>query len=221
MPVPSQERRKFLEKARKKYQEFLTPESDAGQYLTRSRGLSWDSVSYFRLGVAENPLSGHEEFQGMLCIPYLAPNGDTLTLRFRRLGDEGPKYRSMHGDTPRPYNTPALERHTLDFWLTEGEPDCWTLHQLGLPANGYGGANTWKPHFRHIYAQYRTVFVACDGDKAGREFGKAIAKDLPNARPIDMGTYIDDEGAERSHDVNSYYLMHGSDETLRKVGYVY
>lgn len=220
MPVPSQERRTFLERARKRYQESLTPESDAGQYLMKTRGLLWANANYFRLGVVNDPLPGHEEFQGMLCIPYLAPNGDTLTLRFRRLGDEGPKYRSMHGDTPRPYNTPALERHSLDFWLLEGEPDTWISHQLGLPCNGYGGANTWKSYFRHIYAQYRTVFVPCDGDKAGKDFGRSIAKDLPNARVIDMGTYLDDEGEERSHDVNSFFLLEGPEATLRKVGYV-
>jgi len=219
MPVPSLERRKFLEEARKRYQAFLSPESDAGMYLTKMRGLSWDSVSYFRLGVVNDPLPGHEEFRGMLSIPYLAPNGDTLTIRFRRLGDEGPKYRSMTGDTPRPYNTPALERLSRDFWIVEGEPDTWTLHQLGLPVNGYGGANTWKSYFRHIYAQYRTVFVPTDGDKAGKDFGKSIAKDLPNARVIDMGTYTDEEG-EHAHDVNSYYLMEGPEATLRKVGYV-
>lgn len=185
----------------------------------KTRGLSWANVSFFRLGVVDAPLPGHEDFAGMLSIPYIAPNGDTVTIRFRRLGDEGPKYRSMHGDTPRPYNTPALERATKDFWITEGEPDTWILHQLGLPANGFGGANTWKPCFRHIYSQYRTVFIPCDGDAAGKKFGESIAKDLPNARPIDMGTYIDDEGEERSHDVNSYYLMYGPDETLRKVGY--
>lgn len=219
MPVPSAERRKFSEEARKTYQESLTPESDAGQYLTETRGLSWDSVAFFRLGVVESPLPGHEDMRGMLSIPYLAPNGDTLTVRFRRLGDEGPKYRSMHGDAPRPYNTQALERHSLDFWITEGEPDTWTCHQLGLPVTGFGGANTWKPLFRHIYAQYRTVFIPCDGDKAGREFGKSIATSLPNARPIDMGTYVDEEG-EHAHDVNSFFLMEGREATLKKVGYV-
>lgn len=217
--MPSKERREFLEEARKNYQESLTSESVAGQYLTTTRGLSWANVNYFRLGVVNDPLPGHEEMRGMLSIPYLAPNGDTLTIRFRRLGEDGPKYRSMHSDTPRPYNTPALERHSLDFWITEGEPDTWILQQLGLPANGFGGANTWKSHFRHIYAQYRTVFVACDGDTAGKDFGKAIATSLPNARAIDMGTYEDDEG-EHSHDVNSFFLMEGPEATLRKVGYV-
>lgn len=215
--MPSPERRTFLESARKKYQETLTPESDAGQYLTKTRGLSWDSVSYFRLGVVDDPLPGHEDYSGMLSIPYLAPNGDTLQVRFRRLSGEGPKFRTMTGDKPRPYNTAALERHSLDLWLTEGEPDTWILHQLGLPANGIPGATVWKSEWKHIYEPYRTVYVPFDGDDAGRKFGKMIAEQLSNARPIDMGTFVDEEG-EKSHDVNSYFIHEGAEATLKKVG---
>lgn len=218
MPVPSPERRTFLELARKNYQATLTPEHAAGQYLVTTRGLSWDSVAYFRLGVVEDPLPGHEAYKGMLAIPYLAPNGDTLTIRFRRLGTEGPKFQTLPGDKPRPYNTSALERHSQDIWITEGEPDTWILHQLGLPSNGMPGATVWKPDWKHIYAPYRTVYVPTDGDDAGKKFGRMLVEHLENVRPIDMGTYTDGDGVVMGHDVNSYFIEHGPEATLKKVG---
>lgn len=218
MPVPSPERRKFSESARKRYQETLAPDDAEGLYLTKTRGLSWDSVSYFRLGVVRDPLPGHEDYVGMLAIPYLAPNGDTLTIRFRNLTGNGPKFRTLPGDKPRPYNTSALERHSADIWIPEGEPDTWILHQLGLPSCGLPGATTWKSEWKHIFAPYRTVYVPMDGDVAGRKFGEKIAESLSNARLIDMGKYVDSDGEEKSHDVNSYFLENGPEATLKKVG---
>jgi hypothetical protein len=226
MPVPSLERRTFLERARRKYQEDLTPDGDAGRYLTETRHLSWDSVSYFRLGVVNDPLPGHESYRGMLAIPYIAPNGDTLQIRFRRLFGEGPKFKTMPGDIPRPYNTPDLEKFSNDIWITEGEPDTWILHQLGLPSVAIPGATVWRPEWKYIFAQYRTIYVPCDGDEAGYKFGQMLAEVMSNVRPIDMGKYetLDRTGEddytqiENSHDVNSYYIQEGAEATLKKVG---
>lgn len=217
MPVPSQERRTFLASARKKYQEALPDNPDVVEYLTKTRGLSMDSVNYFRLGVVDDPLPGNEAYKGMLSIPYTAPNGDTLSIRFRNLADIGPKYLTMPGDKPRPFNTPAVERHSVNICLTEGEIDTMILHQLGLPSMGIPGAKVWKKEWGLILRPYRTVFVFTDGDVAGRDFGKMIAEELPNVRIIDMGTYIDQDGIEKSHDVNTKYLVEGADVLLRKV----
>lgn len=217
MPVPSQERRTFLESARKRYQEALPDNPDVAEYLTKTRGLSWDSVNYFRLGVVEDPLPSHEHYQGMLAIPYIAPNGDTLSIRFRNLADTGPKYLTMPGDKPRPFNTPSIERHAVNICLTEGEIDTMILHQLGLPAIGIPGAKVWKKEWSLIFKPYRIVYVFTDGDTAGREFGQMIAGELSNARIIDMGTYIDQDGNTVSHDVNTRYLVEGADAILRKV----
>ncbi|GAA2687772.1 toprim domain-containing protein [Nonomuraea recticatena] len=218
MPVPSKERRTFLESARKTYQEALTEDAFAVDYLTTTRGLSWDSVTYFRLGVVGDPLPGHEAYKGMLAIPYIAPNGDTLSIRFRNLRDNGPKYLTLPGDKPRPYNTAAIERYTSAMWITEGEIDSITLHEVGVPAIGIPGANTWRNDWALIFKPYQEVLIPVDGDDAGHKFGRGIAEQLENARVIDMGTYIDDNGEERSHDVNSFFVMHGQEALLRKVG---
>lgn len=220
MPVPSKERREFLEKARLTYQENLTDDAAVIDYLATTRGLSWDSVQYFRLGVVKDPLPGHEGYAGKLAIPYIAPNGDTLSIRFRQPNDEygnGPKYLTVPGDKPRPFNTSSIERHSDIMCMTEGEIDTMTLHQLGLPSIGIPGANVWKTEWPLIFNPYRTVYVFTDGDDAGKKFGEMIADCLSNARIISMGKYIDEDGNEKSCDVNKRYLLEGADAILRKV----
>lgn len=182
------------------------------------RGLSADSVHYFRLGVADDPLPGHEAYRGMLSIPYLAPNGDTLSIRFRRLNGDGPKYLTMPGDKPRPFNTSSIERHAVNICLTEGEFDTMILHQLGLPSIGIPGVRSWKEEWCHIFTPYKTVYGFIDGDAPGREFGKKMGELLPNFRGIDMGSYQDGEGNEISLDVNSTFLqINGANIILGKV----
>lgn len=208
MPVPSKERRKFLEQARKQYQEDLRDDAPAVDYLTTTRGLSWDNVTYFRVGVVGNPLPGHENYRGMLAIPYTAPNGDTLSIRFRRLNGDGAKYLTAPGDKPRLFNTSSIERHSDIICVTEGEFDAMVLNQVGLPAMGVPGANTWRKEWTLILKPYRTVYIFIDGDDPGRQFGKTIAEGLSNARIIDLGDGMD---------VNSYFLENGAEEIMKKV----
>jgi len=217
MPVPSQERRAFLERARKSYQEQMNTAPAVVEYLTKTRGLSEASVAYFRLGAVVDPLPSHEAYRGMIAIPYTAPNGDTLSIRFRRIEGDGAKYLTMPGDKPRPFNTSSIERHTDFICMTEGEFDSMIAHQIGLPAIGIPGVQTWKDDWGLIFAPYRTVYGLCDGDEAGRDFGKRIAEKLPNFRMIDMGRHITPDGEDISVDVNTAYLLHGTEWLLKKV----
>lgn len=188
-------------------------------YLATTRGLSWDNVQYFRLGVVDDPLPGHESYRGMLSIPYTAPNGDTLSIRFRQPTDDfiGPKYLTLPGDTPRLYNTSALDRHEDFMCLTEGEIDTATAHQIGLPSIGIPGVQAWKPEWALIFKPYRVTYVFTDGDEPGDTFGRMIAEQVPNARPISMGRWTNENGEDKSCDVNKRVQIDGPDWVLGKV----
>ncbi|MEU1881931.1 toprim domain-containing protein [Streptosporangium sp. NPDC020072] len=209
MPVPSSERRTFLEKARKRYQADLLEDAFAVDYLTTSRYMEWDNVTYFRLGVVGNPLPGHEAYKGMLSIPYMAPDGDTLDIRFKRLVGDGPKYLTTPGSKPRPFNTSAIEAHSDVMVLQEGEFDTMTWRQCGVPAIGVPGVDSWRPEWALIFKPYRSVIVPMDGDEPGRKFGATIAKALSNAHPVDLGDGMDS---------NDFYGQYGKDALLEKVG---
>lgn len=158
----------------------------------------------FRLGYVHEPLPGHEMYIGMLAIPYLrwsqSSGWQVISIRFRRITGDGPKYQTQAGDRPRLYNTLALLEHSPRVGITEGEFDAITASACGLPAVGCPGATAWQPHFREPFLGYKDVFILADGDDAGMKFAATVKKTLPNSRIIPMPP---------GEDVNSTVLTHG------------
>lgn len=204
----SESQRSYLWEATSRYRESL-PGSRAAEYLA-SRGIPEKTT--FGLGFVADPLPGHELYRGCLAIPYMRWSqwrGWTVAdIRFRRLDGEKPKYMTMPGSKPRLFNTHALTRYSKDMALTEGELDAVTAELAGVPAVGVPGAQMWKPYFRELFMGYRNVNILADGDEAGLDFAKQVAKTLPNARIIPMPD---------GEDVNSLVLNQGKDALLERI----
>lgn len=181
--------------------------SPAEKYLTEERGLTDATIERHHLGYVEDPFPGHEMYHGCLAIPYLTPDGSVTSIRFRRLDGEGSKYLTVAGDMTRLYNTAALTLPYSKVCVTEGEIDAMTAQQCGLPAVGVPGANSWQPVWHLLFKQYDTVFVLIDDDKAGHEFGQAVARSLDTARIVPM----------TGGDVNSFVLEHGPQALKGKI----
>lgn len=164
----------------------------------------------FRLGVVEDPIPEHEQYRGMLCIPYLNPEGRVVQTRFRCLQDhkcsaatpKHGKYQTALGDKGRMFNTPALMSSSNELHICEGEMDTMILHQAGLTAVGMPGATTWRDHHRVMCAGYEWVFVWGDGDKAGREFSQSVRSSLRGSVIIRVPDGMD---------ANDLYLQGGRD----------
>jgi len=201
--VPSPSTRKLLEKASRKYNEEITPEGV--EYLT-ARGITEEAIEEFRLGVVVDPVPGHENYRGCLSIPYLSSHG-VITIRFRKLTGDGPKYMTLPGDTTRLYNVKALERGTRSICLSEGELDAVVSEICEMPCVALPGATSWKRIFRRLLGQYEWVYLLQDDDQAGKDMATALSKELPNLRPIVMS----------GGDVTSFFLEHGKEELRRKV----
>ena len=205
----SESQRKYLWEATTLYRESL-PGSPAAEYL-ESRGIPERTT--YGLGFVAEPLHGHEMYRGCLAIPYmrLSPwrGWSVADIRFRRLDGSKPKYMTMPGSKPRLYNTAALVRYSKDMAITEGEIDAVSAELAGVPAVGVPGAQMWKPYFRELFMGYRTVNILADGDEAGMEFAKAVAKTLHNARIIPMPD---------GQDVNSLVMTQGKEALLERIG---
>ncbi|MEO3857463.1 toprim domain-containing protein [Acrocarpospora sp. B8E8] len=199
-----------MAKAVARYANALTEQHPAWSYLTQTRGLTAQTIDHFGLGVVDDPLAGHEQYAGRLAIPYLAPDGDVLSVRFRRLGEDGPKYATVAGDIPRIFNAAVLEKNTSRIAVCEGEIDTMTAVQAGIPAIGVPGVSSWRPEWAMPLEQYDVVYVLADNDDTGqgREMGNLIAAQLDNVRVV---------LCPRGHDVNSLYLTHGKDAVWRLV----
>ncbi len=206
------EQRRSLEEATTRYHQSLEG-SPAEEHL-RSRGLfpSNEKVAKFRLGYVADPLPGHEMYRGCLAIPYLRRSPgrgwNAVSIRFRRLHGDGPKYMTQAGDRPRMYNTLALLQRSADVAITEGEIDCITAQLCGINTVGIPGAQAWLPHFREPFLGYRTVYILADGDDPGMQFANTVAKTLPNAKVIPMPS---------GTDVNSIVVDRGPQALMERI----
>ena len=181
----------------------------AEAYLAE-RNISLDAAKQAGLGVVSDPITGHEHVQGRLSIPYITSTG-VVDIRFRTLTGEEPKYMGLAGAKTHMYNVRALLEAVDDVAICEGEIDAITLHYMvGIPAVAIPGAQSWKKHYRRMLQDFERVYVFGDGDKAGHDFSRTIAREISTALVVNMPD---------GEDVNSMYTKNGSGFFFEKVKY--
>jgi DNA primase len=179
---------------------LVTAQPEVAVTYLEERGL-WDEglVATFRLGLVADPAPGHETYAGRLVIPYLTPSG-VVNLRFRDLtGHSGAKYLGL-GESTNLYNVAALHGDSDTVLVCEGELDVVAATHAGYAAVGVPGAKAWKPHYGRLLADPARVVVVADGDEAGRDLAKVVAKWVEHAEVRLMPD---------GHDVNSFLLEEG------------
>lgn len=196
--------RRLLQETVERYERGL--EEVAG-YL-KGRGFTHEAATMFRLGYVNGDHAGDTDYAGRLAIPYLTPAGP-VDIRYRSLTPEGPKYLSRPGAKTKLFNVKDLLVESPTLYVAEGELDCITASAMcGLPCVAVPGANNWMPHFKLLMADYNRVVVMCDGDEAGRQFGKTICKEVDTAVAVSMPP---------SMDVNDLFVAGGREAVLEMV----
>lgn len=188
---------------------YYSQVAQAADYL-QARGITGTIAQAASLGYVGEPLPGHEQYAGRVVIPYLTPAGP-VDIRFRAVTDVKPKYLSMPGSHPRLYNTTVLADDPAIVGVCEGEFDALiATHCVGLPTVALPGVTAWNGR-RHprILRGFKSVVVFVDGDEPGRELGNQVARDLPQARVIDLGDGMD---------VTDAYLAYGVEWIRGKAG---
>jgi DNA primase len=186
---------------------LLEPGSPALSYL-RGRGMDHEQVSAYRLGVVDGSIPEHAPYRGWLSIPYVTRLGGVVSLKFRRLSGDGPKYITPY--PTRIYNTMALDlAERLGYVaICEGEFDAITLDGLcAIPAVAIPGVETWQAHpeWRELFAGFSKVLVFADQDEPGQKLAARILRELDTAQLVSLP----------AKDANESYLQYGADE-IRK-----
>jgi len=161
----------------------------------------------YRLGFVDEPVPGHESYRDRLSIPYLTRTG-VVALTFRCIEDHSckeaghSKYLKPPAVSSRLYNTTALFTDQPFIAIAEGELDALTLSISDIPAVGVPGATNWRRYYNRCFEDFTQVYVFCDGDTAGREFGKKVAHEIEYATLIHL---------PEGEDVNSLYCKEGKE----------
>ena len=115
-----------------------------GQYAA-AKGISIDFLK--ACGVSEFI---HDR-EPALRIPYLAPEGQELAVRFR-IALYGDRFRWKSGSKPCLYGLNRIsDAKTAGYVvLVEGESDVHTLWHYGIPAIGLPGATSWREDRRRV-----------------------------------------------------------------------
>jgi DNA primase len=150
-------------------------------YLTEHGIGEYAIASKYRLGYVAEPLPGDERFLGTLAIPYLSRTGP-VAIKFRRLGDSGPKYGQHNGQKSRLYNAPAYFDADQTIGICEGEIDAIVAtERLGIPTMGIPGVDTWSKMasvWGPVFKDFRRVLVFADGDEPGKRLAGDVAESL-------------------------------------------
>ena len=210
MPALSKEQRRYLERATLTYAENL---DDATGWLA-GRGLDLEAARSRGLGVVRDPLPGHENMAGRLAIPYLTDVGP-VNMNFRCIQDHNckevphhKKYLKRKGSPTNLYGVQSASWAEEWIVVTEGEIDALIWQQIGVPAIGVPGAEMWQPHWVNVFEDFSRVYLAEDGDDAGKDLWIAMSENLTNVIRMRMPD---------GEDTNSMFLKSGEQYLLDRI----
>jgi twinkle protein len=202
----------LLEETTLKYAEHV---GDAEEFLA-SRGIGMDLARSVALGVVTDPPGQHYHMRGRLSIPYLTDAGPVAIVarciekhNCKEVGD--PDHGKMAKPNKQPNRLYGVQTAAwADDWIvvTEGEIDALTWHQMGVPAISIPGAKNWKPHYKNVFEDFSRVYLAIDGDDAGKRLWNTVKGELTHVIPMWFPA---------GEDSNSMFVKHGKDALLERL----
>lgn len=154
------------------YLESLQTNNNALEYLRNERGLSDETIRYFKLG--------YDEKRNAISIPMYRGD-DLINIKYRYLNPaehNDVKYILTRGCETWLYNDTALNtgKNKGRVLIVEGEFDCMAVWQRGIknvvsPGSGKDSYGPWI----ELLDSIPEVYIAYDNDKPGQESSKKLA----------------------------------------------
>lgn len=164
--------RQLKEYRRPNKPQCATPKAGVRQWLL-GRGLTEQTLADFKIG--EQLRDGKT-----YCVfPYLR-DGALVNAKTRNTVDKK-DMRQEAGAEPCLFGWHLIDPKTRAVAITEGEIDCMTLHQVGIPAlsvNAGAGNHQWIESDWERLARFSEILVCFDDDDAGRKGATEVVQRL-------------------------------------------
>ena len=155
--------------------------SEVAKNYLKDRGISEESMHYFKLGYSEN--------MNMVITPVHSPDGMPIGLVGRSI--EGKSFKNST-NLPKSktlfniHNAKKIGDHVI---VVESNFDAIRIHQAGFPNVVATLGGFLSPEQHHLLNRYfNHITIMTDNDKAGRELGYSIASKLRN-KDLLWGSY--------------------------------
>jgi len=186
------------------------------------RGISVDTL--IKCGVTNEKIFMPQTSQEENCVVFnYFLDGKLINKKYR----DGKKNMRMSKDAELILYAPLAKdnfKYSGDLYITEGEPDCLTMIELGYnntvsPPNGAPPENTdianvdfsYMESLKQIFPGYKRVFLIMDNDSVGARFRDEIARRIGYERCFKA------EYPEGCKDINNVLKDHGKDEALKVI----
>lgn len=178
--------KRFSRPDRKKIARYVTRTESHLEYL-QSRGISPEVAKRYEV-VSGKVWNGERELSALV-FPY---KRDGELLQVKRISTERPDGKKVimaEGDCePCLFGWQALDAGVRAVVLCEGEIDCMSYAQYGIPAlsvpfgGGKGAKQQWIEFEYHNLDRFEEIFISMDVDDVGREAAREIASRLGEHR---------------------------------------
>ncbi|WP_338510123.1 toprim domain-containing protein [Erwinia aphidicola] len=175
----AKQQKKFSRPDRKKISKYLTKTEKHVEYLA-TRGITAETAKSFEVAAAK-VWNGERELDA-LAFPY---KRDGELLQVKRISTERPNGKKVimaEGDCePCLFGWQVMPKNIRAVVLCEGEIDCMTYYQYGLPAlsvpfgGGKGAKQQWIEFEYHNLDRFDEIWISMDADEVGQAAAKEIA----------------------------------------------
>jgi len=170
--------------------------SDGAKQYAKSRGLTKEIITKFKIGYAPPNPKYAPRFRNRLIFPIWEQRGNLVGWTGRTLVNAPAKYvnvkESLTFKKSRLLYAYNFARDSIyenqAAVLCEGQMDAIMLHQYGITnAVASGGTSSFRVTTACLLSRYaRRVYIVFDGDQAGRDAALAAEKHLTDAGVLDI-----------------------------------
>jgi len=129
-----------------------------------------------------------------MVFPYISPEEELELLKYRAIDEK--KFWSNQDPIPCLFGWQAVEDNVRDIVITEGEIDCLSFWEKGIPAlsipkgAGSGEKQSWISYEYDRLKRFDKIYICMDGDKSGEEANIEIIERLGRDRCLIVDLHI-------------------------------